>query len=210
MLAATVTPSAAATTAVGPVSLKFMGFGSGADNIAYSYAFQTAYGQAANMGFASNQCRVIAGPFRLLQLPSGYTEWSVEIRCTGEPTVKTPTRDLVRYLGGEHMSTTWNVLPSAGYHVEGSLGRLYTTPVAGTRPLYMCQIGKDTFTSSDVNCEGQTYVTRLGWIYSAKPANVQTKLIRRCRTNGPLEHFDSNANNCEGQDAEGILGYALV
>lgn len=210
LLAATITPSAAATTAVGPVDLKFIGIGSGPDNLAYGYAFDSAYYQASGMGFASSQCRVIAGPYHMLQLPSGFGQWGVEIRCTGEPRVTAPTRGLVRYLGSEHMSTTWNVLEAGGYHSEGSLGRLYTTPVAGTRPLYMCQNAKDTFTSPDVNCEGKTYVTRLGWIYSAKPANVQTKLVRRCRTNGPLEHFDSNSNTCEGQDAEGILGYALL
>jgi hypothetical protein len=210
LLAATVTPASAATTAVGPVDLKFIGIGSGPDNLAYGYAFDSAYYQAAGVGFASNQCTVIAGPYHMTQLPNGFGQWGVEIRCTGEPSVTSSTRELVRYLGSEHASTTWGMPSSSDYHAETNLGKLYMTPVAGTHPLYMCKFGNDTFTSPDVNCEGKTYMTRLGWIYSAKPANVQTKLIRRCRTNGPLEHFDSNSNTCEGQDAEGILGYALL
>ncbi|WP_052319003.1 hypothetical protein [Streptomyces pluripotens] len=208
--AAGATLATATATRVGPVRITVQGFGSGPDNIAYQMAFATAYGQAGRYGFSSGQCRVTFGPVHLLELPSGYGEWALELTCAGEPAVKSATRDLTRYNDGktDHRSTTWNV-PSA-FKEEGVLGKLYMKPVAGTRPLYMCQVGKDTFTSQDVNCEGQRYVTRLGWIYASKPSGVSTRPIRRCTVLGSGEHFDSINMQCEGQHQEGILGYALT
>ncbi|MEV6794935.1 hypothetical protein AB0M87_23765 [Streptomyces sp. NPDC051320] len=94
----------------------------------------------------------------------------------------------------------------------GSSGRCLRIAVAGHLVTTAAVVAATLTTGREAGywfCEGQTYVTRLGLIYSAKPAGVQTELVRRCRTNGPLEHFDSNSKTCEGQDSEGILGYAL-
>ncbi|MFR9797717.1 hypothetical protein ACL02U_17690 [Streptomyces sp. MS06] len=207
--AAAATPAAATATQVGPVRITVQGFGSGPDNVAYQLAFATAYHQAAQYGFSSGQCRVTFGPVHLLYLPSGFGQWALELTCSGEPAVTSSTRDLTRYNDGtDHRSTTWNV-PSR-FNKEGVLGKLLMKPASGTRPLYMCQVGKDTFTSMDVNCEGQKYLTRLGWIYRTKPSGVSTRPIKRCTVLGSGEHFDSVNMQCEGQHQEGILGYALT
>lgn len=200
----------AAAAAVGPVQLTIPGFGSGPDNVAYQMAFTTAYNQAASYGFSSGQCSVTFGPVHLLELPSGFGEWGLEITCKGEPAVTAATRNFTRYNDGktDHRTTTWNV-PTA-FVQEAVIGKLYMAPRAGTRPLYMCQVNKDTFTSMDVACEGQKYVTRLGWIYIAKPSGVSTRPIKRCTVLSSGEHFDSIDMNCEGQHPEGILGYALT
>jgi hypothetical protein len=202
--------AAATAAAVGPVQLVIPGFGSGRDNVAYQMAFATAYNQAASYGFSSGQCQVTLGPLHLLELPSGFGEWGLEITCKGEPAVTSSTRNLTRYNDGktDHRTTTWNVPPA--FTQESVLGKLYMAPHAGTSPLYMCQIGKDTFTSRQADCEGQKYLTRLGWIYAAKPSGVSTRPIRRCRVLGSYEHFDSVDMSCEGQDKEGVLGYVLT
>ncbi len=97
--------------------------------------------------------------------------------------------------------------PSTAYQFEATLGRVQTTQVAGTRPLYQCRVGGwDYMTSLSSTCEGQTVVGTIGYIYSAPPAAANIAL-RRCRVGA--EHFDSVTTNCEGQIVEGILGYLL-
>lgn len=205
-------PSATpATAAVGPVQMTMPGFGSGANNIAYQMAFVSAYNMAATYGYPQSQCPVTFGPVQLTLWPNGYAEWALEVTCHGDPPQwPHPTYDLTRYWdqhNSDHRSTMW--IAPTGSTVEGVLGKLYSSATPGTHPLYMCKVGKDTFTSSDVNCEGKSYVTRLGWIYSAKPSGVSTRPIFRCRTTTG-EHFDSVEANCEGQAVDGPLGYALV
>ena len=90
---------------------------------------------------------------------------------------------------------------------EATLGHLLTSQVAGTIPLYSCNVGADEFTSLTSNCEGQKVNGLLGFIYKTKPASVPTRPIYRC-TSG--EHFDSPASNCEGQRYESLLGYAVA
>jgi hypothetical protein len=125
--------AAATAAAVGPVQLVIPGFGSGPDNVAYQMAFTTAYNQAASYGFSSGQCQVTLGPLHLLELPSGFGEWGLEITCKGEPAVTSSTRNLTRYNDGktDHRTTTWNV-PS-GFSQEAVLGKLYG-PALGHQP----------------------------------------------------------------------------
>lgn len=201
-----------ASTTVGPVQMTVPGFGSGADNIAYQEAFISAYHMAATYGYPQSQCPVTFGPVQLTLWPSGYAEWALELTCYGDPPQwPQSTYDLTRYwdqANNDHRSTMW--IAPAGATVEGVLGRLYSAgSTPGTHPLYMCKVGKDTFTSPDVNCEGTSYMTRLGWIYSAKPSGVSTRPLFRCRT-ATGEHFDSMQSDCEGQTVDGPLGYALT
>lgn len=207
---ASVTP---ADTAVGPVRVNVPGYGNGPGNVAYQYALNNAYGMAEQTyGYAASQCPVTWGPALITQLPSGYTEYAVVLTCTGWPPKWTaPAYTLTRYWNGssDHMSTLFGA--PLNYSSEGPLGKLYATgSTAGTHPLYMCQVGKDTFTSLDVNCEGQSYVTRLGWIYNAPPSGLTTQAVHRCRIRSNGEHFDSLDAGCEGQIVETVLGYALA
>lgn len=105
--------------------------------------------------------------------------------------------------GSDHLTTT-GPTPS-GYHEESNLGAVLITPSAGSRALYGCSIGADTFTSTNPNCEGQKIVRLIGYVYTSKPSTVPTVPLYRCRTG--QEHFDSNAADCEGRTTESLLGY---
>ncbi|WP_141754014.1 hypothetical protein [Streptomyces subrutilus] len=94
--------------------------------------------------------------------------------------MSTPTRSLNRLIGpnGEHISTVRNVSP--GYSVEGSLGRLHTSPRQGTVPQSHCVVRNDNFPSGDVNCAGQRYVSRPGWFHPGRPADIRSLPLMRC------------------------------
>ncbi|MFE9424103.1 hypothetical protein ACFYNO_14190 [Kitasatospora sp. NPDC006697] len=184
-------------------------------------ALNAAYAQAARAGFGSAQCLPLGtpdvwnnGPLNARAtartaapqiLPGNQWEATWGVQCTTQPAANTV--NLNRFNGPEHLSTT-GPEPS-GYYLEGSLGWLYTSQVAGTVPLFSCKVwnSTDTFTSQAGNCEGQQYLGELGFAYSTPPAGVATRVLRRCQVNG--EHFDSNDINCEGQYGEGVLGYTL-
>ncbi|GHI83714.1 hypothetical protein [Streptomyces xanthophaeus] len=202
-------PSAAApaaAAAVGPVNVYLTGIGGGPQNIAAAAAYDSLNRQAADAGFSGSQCRVTEGPL-YHYVAANYWQAMIKATCSGEPAVTAPTRSLNRLIGptGEHISTVWNVPP--GYSVEGSLGQLYTSPREGTVPLYHCVVRKDNFLSGDVNCEGQTYVSRLGWFYPGQPAGVGTQPLMRCMVGKQREFFESNNTNCEGQTSGGQLGW---
>ncbi|MBB5867296.1 subtilisin family serine protease [Allocatelliglobosispora scoriae] len=108
--------------------------------------------------------------------------------------------------GRDHISTT--TFPGGSYQFEGSLGQLFTGPVAGTHALYSCKINNDTFTSLSANCEGRVYLGLLGYAYDGPPAGG-SRVLFRCVARGSGEHFDSSDPNCEGQGSEGPLGYLL-
>jgi len=124
---------------------------------------------------------------------------------TPPPTLVMLTR--YYYPGRDHLSTTGTAGP--GYQLEGHLGRLNTSAVAGTHPLYLCRAGAyDTFTSRASNCEGQVVLGLLGHAYSSPPA-IPNAPVYRCIIPSNGEHFDSPAANCEGQISEGVLGYLV-
>jgi hypothetical protein len=184
-------------------------------------ALNNALAQAGAAGFSSSQCLQLgiaqAWPDTALAAraaknadsattgPATTWEGSAQVQCATQPAPGTV--NLNRYNGPEHLSTTGSA--PAGYYLEGSLGWLYSSQVAGTAPLYTCRVWNsvDTFSSPDPNCEGQQFVGALGYIYTAPPAGVASRVLRRCTVAG--EHFDSNDYNCEGQTPEGILGYTL-
>ncbi|MBB5938312.1 hypothetical protein [Streptomyces zagrosensis] len=201
--------TSATATNVGPVVVYLTGMGGGPANIAGAAAVNHFVQQAAELGFSNSQCRITDGP--LLQHVTGnYYNAMVKGTCSGDPASSPPTRSLNRLIGpnGEHISTVWNVPP--GYRVEGSLGHLYTSPREGTVPLYHCVVRKDNFLSGDVNCEGQTYVTRLGWMYPGQPSDVGTLPLMRCMVGSHREFFESNQANCEGQASGGQLGWIFT
>ncbi|WP_424216681.1 hypothetical protein ACN20G_31670 (plasmid) [Streptomyces sp. BI20] len=209
--AAPAMPAAPAATAAnaGPVTLYLTGIGSGPLNIAGAAAYDHLNRQVAEYGFTGSQCRVTEGPL-YMEITNGYYQAMVKATCSGEPAMTTPTRTLNRLIGstGEHISTVWNV--PVGYRVEGALGQLYTSPREGTVPIYHCVVRKDNFLSTDVNCEGQTYVSRLGWIHSVhggQPTDVATLPLMRCMVGKQREFFESHQAGCEGQVSGGQLGW---
>ncbi|MER7763970.1 hypothetical protein [Streptomyces sp. NPDC097619] len=201
--------AAPASANVGPVNVHLTGIGGGPMNIAAQAAAAGVMSQAAELGFSSGQCRITAGP-EFIQVSQGYYQAMIKATCSGDPAVTAPTRSLNRLIGpsGEHISTVWNVPP--GYTVEGSLGQLYTSPREGTVPIYHCVVRKDNFISADVNCEGQTYVSRLGWFHPGQPSDVATRPLMRCMVGKHREFFESNDPNCEGQASGGQHGWILA
>jgi subtilisin family serine protease len=115
------------------------------------------------------------------------------------------TATLFRHVNRDHISTTSHVVP--GYQFEGSLGRVLTRQAAGTHALYQCLVsGWDYMTSADPNCEGQTRVGVIGYVYTSPPS-VSSLPLYRCLIGG--DHFDSPDRNCEGQIYEHLHGYLL-
>lgn len=95
----------------------------------------------------------------------------------------------------------------AGYHFEGTLGRLAASG-PNTRTLYACQAGTDAFTSTDSACEGATKVEDIGLVYTVKPANIPTIPIYRCL--GGADRFESRTDTCEGGTQQALLGYTVA
>lgn len=78
----------------------------------------------------------------------------------------------------------------------------------GMIALYNCVTsGADEFVSTDPGCEGTvpTSPSLIGYVWSSSAAG-HTRAIRRCRV--ASDRFISGATSCEGQIAEGILGWA--
>jgi hypothetical protein len=208
-LTAALAPASPASAAVlGRVNQTFVGVSdpSVSQPGSLDAATRTAF-QKASLTWNTASCRVTQTDLFAFTI-HGYPQYqhTVRVTCTGEPLHIPDTMYLIRYISnGEHLSTVWGAF---GATFEGDLGRLHGTQKPGTVVLYQCAGGRDTFTSFDVNCEGQQYGTRLGFIYQTPPAGVATKRLYRCLVGA--EHFDSNDSNCEGQRSEGLLGYTLV
>lgn len=198
----------AATASVGPVKLYVKGFGSGPLNVAVQSARETGLDAAVARGFARSDCQVSAGPTVVNSLPNGWVQVHIEYLCTGEPDVGAPTFVLYRYhKSSDTRSTPWDA--PVGYDLQGPLGTLFTAPNPGTQPLYLCQVRGDHFATTDVGCEGQTYVTRLGWLYAAPPAGTSSLPLLRCLRKENRQIFESHQPDCEGQIMGGTLGYLL-
>ncbi|MEU0932955.1 LamG-like jellyroll fold domain-containing protein [Embleya sp. NPDC005971] len=75
---------------------------------------------------------------------------------------------LIRYVQpdapADHTSTVGGTAP--GYRAEGRIGVLSLVQRPGTRLLFACRDGTDTFTSLDSACEGGHGLRTLGWIHS--------------------------------------------
>ncbi|MFJ5234887.1 hypothetical protein ACIQBJ_33990 [Kitasatospora sp. NPDC088391] len=219
-VAGTMILAAAIPASATPAQADYSGesYGYSTASAARQAAVNDALASAAAAGFGAAQCRTLGvptayrddlGPARTVRAallpPDGVWGGSAQVQCLTQPVAGTVA--LERYNGPEHQSGT-GATP-AGYYLEGSLGWLYTGQAAGTHALYACKVwnSTDTFTSVAGNCEGQQYVAQLGFINDAPPAGLASRPVRRCTVNG--EHFDSNDLNCEGRNAEGVLGYAL-
>ncbi|MEO6086109.1 MAG: S8 family peptidase, partial [Umezawaea sp.] len=118
------------------------------------------------------------------------------------------TVDVSRYYNGRDHLTSTTSAPS-GYTREGSIGRAYTTQVAGSHPLYNCRVNSDYFTSYDSACEGRITVGLLGYFLDGASSTLPSGPIYRCVVRGSGDHMDSSDPNCEGQAIEGLLGYTL-
>lgn len=85
-------------------------------------------------------------------------------------------------------------------------GSLPQQQIAGTRPVWDCDVDKENLTSLDPTAEHCAPVQLLGYIYTSPPGGgMPSWPLYRC-TNG--DHFDSIAADCEGKGTqEGLLGY---
>ncbi|MFC0106678.1 hypothetical protein [Kibdelosporangium aridum] len=90
------------------------------------------------------------------------------------------------------------------------MGWLVADAETGTKRLYACQLkgSEDRMTSVDPGCEGHTQVGVLGYIFTSKPAGVNSRGLFRCTYSGG--HYDSTDAKCEGYNPEFQFGYILV
>jgi eukaryotic-like serine/threonine-protein kinase len=111
---------------------------------------------------------------------------------------------------GPHFSATPKVPAPSGFNQEQRMGHLVEAQETGTRQIYACQLvaSEDRMTSFDPGCEGNRQVGVLGYIFTTKPAGVQTTPLHRCTYNGG--HFDSVSSKCEGEKFEFLFGYLIT
>lgn len=91
-----------------------------------------------------------------------------------------------------------------GFAFEGAW-RLFRDPVAGTVPLYECQVGGHNLLTKDRGCERLRPLGPVGYIRTAPAAG--TVALYRCYIPANGDHFISPSSTCEGQRTEQLLGY---
>jgi hypothetical protein len=106
---------------------------------------------------------------------------------------------------GDHYTTGTDQVP-AGYHFEGTMGRLVPQG-DNTKAVYACRSGADSFTSADSGCEGATPLGQLGYVYTKQPTNISTIAVYQCAVSA--DRFESRLSTCEGATSKGVLGYTL-
>ncbi len=145
---------------------------------------------------------------------ASHRAWIVDIELTAAGAAKTAAYDrvtLTRYYHPANPFDHWCTTgPAPGYQVEGSLGKLASNSLPGTRPLFNCVLGGNNhMVSGHSNCEGGTNLGIMGYIWSTPGAGKHP--IHRCwMVNGGTgvpDHFVSVDPNCEGQFNEGVLGW---
>ncbi|MFC0623408.1 DUF5722 domain-containing protein [Kribbella deserti] len=120
---------------------------------------------------------------------------------------KLPYTNLVR---GYHPSrghwASSRLLPT-GFRPEGSW-RLFRDQVAGTVPLYECQVGGHNLLTRRADCEGLRPLGPVGHVRTTPVAG--SRPIYRCLVLASGDHFVSTQENCEaaGIRQEGLLGYS--
>jgi serine/threonine protein kinase len=119
---------------------------------------------------------------------------------------------LVRYNHpkGPHFTATPGVPAPGGFNREFPMGWLVQVAEPGTKRLYACQLkgSEDRMTSVDPGCEGNNQVGQLGFIFTSKPAGVNSRPFYRCTYTGG--HYDSTDAKCEGYTTEFQFGWLLV
>ncbi|MGI5505367.1 serine/threonine-protein kinase [Lentzea sp. CA-135723] len=159
-----------------------------------------------------------AAPSSSSAAPSSKASQSVQAPppqpTTTQPKPPRQTVALTRHIKSGtnfHYSGTPQVATPAGFTAEntGGLGKLMVNEEPNTRILYACRLtnSEDHMTSTQPNCEGQTVLGKLGYVFSAQPADVPVLPIYRCLFKGA--HFDSTLANCEGQQVEFQLGWTV-
>jgi hypothetical protein len=108
-----------------------------------------------------------------------------------------------------HEVTTGWIDPNGGFILQSTLGHLYQSPQQGaTVPLYSCKLESLIyFISRDSACEGYRILGTVGYGYSQPVAGLGLVPLYRCQTG--QDHFVSTDPNCEGQEEDEFLGYAL-
>jgi hypothetical protein len=96
--------------------------------------------------------------------------------------------------------------PPAGFTREQAW-RLWRDSVPGTRMLYECATTRHNLITTDPRCEGLLPLGPVGYAYAE--AGQGRVPLYRCSVAGGLDHFVSTNPGCEGQTAEGLLGFAL-
>jgi hypothetical protein len=125
------------------------------------------------------------------------------------PSISAPTPFNRYFDGSVHEVTTGWIPPDSGFHLEEILGHLYPSPLRGaTTVFYGCDAGQGAyFVALDIGCEGQRILGIEGYAYSEPVSGLHLIPLYRCRAG--QDRFVSKQSNCEGQTAEGRLGYAL-
>ena len=108
-----------------------------------------------------------------------------------------------------HEVTTGWIDPKGGFVLQSTLGHLYQSPQHGASvPFYSCKLGStDYFISLDSACERYRILGTVGYGYSKPVAGLNLVPLYRCGLSP--DHFVSTDPNCEGQQADEFLGYAL-
>ena len=140
-------------------------------------------------------------------LSGGTVNWNISSAAwtPGHPLVA-----LNRYFNQTtHEVTTGWIDPNGGFVLQSTLGHLYQSPQQGaTVPFYSCKLESLTyFISLDSACEGYRILGTVGYGYSQPVAGLSLVPLYRCQTG--QDHFVSTNANCEGQQEDEFLGYAL-
>jgi F5/8 type C domain len=135
------------------------------------------------------------------------TTWDLYSATWNSASKTVPLKRYFSASASSYWTTTGYV--GSGYALQQTLGELERGKVAGTVPLYGCQVGPtDRFLSTLSNCENQYPLGVNGFIYSSPPVARPSAAIYRCY-NGS-SHFASTHSNCEGATTEFLLGYVLT
>jgi RHS repeat-associated protein len=106
---------------------------------------------------------------------------------------------------GEHLTASGPVPRS--YRLEHLYGLPAPDDAPNTRMLYTCQWNSDTFTSTQIDCEGYRRLGEVGRVYVEPQPGLHLRPLYRCIVTASGEHFESVSSNCEGQTTEWLLGY---
>jgi len=117
---------------------------------------------------------------------------------------------IYRFNNGKHFYTLgFSEGVNAGFASEGISFRAYASSASGLYPLYRCYVGAgDHFVSGASNCEGQTVIGLLGYVYNS--AGSGRIALYRYYSSAVGDHLITT-NSAEavalGYTYEGVLGY---